>query len=111
MADRPIQYSGAGKTSFAPVQPQGPQEPAGWQAWVRENSADPSNADKPWSALDASAQRYIIAKLNEPPAVHPARPSPRPVLDREEVSDSYQPMARQKDAGALLVGSLLRQYR
>ena len=111
MADRPIQYSGAGKTSFAPVQPQGPAEPAGWRDWVRENSADPSHADKPWSALDASAQRYIIAKLNEPPAVHPARPSPSPVLDREEVSDEDVPVARQANAGALLVGSLLRQYR
>jgi hypothetical protein len=111
MADRPIQYSGVGKTSFAPVQPQGPAEPAGWRDWVRENSADPSHADKPWSALDASAQRYIIAKLNEPPAVHPARPSPSPVLDREEVSDEDVPVARQANAGALLVGSLLRQYR
>jgi hypothetical protein len=64
MTERPIQYSGAGKTSFAPVQPQGPAEPAGWQAWVRENSADPSNADKPWSALDASAQKYIISQLS-----------------------------------------------
>jgi len=111
MTERPIQYSGAGKTSFAPVQPQGPAEPAGWQAWVRENSADPSNADKPWSALDASAQRYIISKLNGPPTVHPPRPSPRPLLDREEVPDEDIPVARQKDAGAVLVGSLLQGYR
>ena len=49
--------------------------------------------------------------FNEPPAVHPARPSPRPVLDREEVSDEDIPVARQTDAGALLVGSLLQSYR
>ena len=82
-----------------------------WREWVRENSTDPDNANKPWSALDASAQKYIISKLNEPPAVHPPRPSPSPVLDRQEVPDEDFPMARQKDAGALLVGSLLQSYR
>ena len=109
--DRPIAFNGVGSTSFAKPAPQGPEEPKGWREWVRENSTNPDNADKPWSALDASAQKYIISQLNGPPAIHPARPSPRPVLDREEVSDSYQPMARQTDAGALLVGNLLRQYR
>ncbi len=53
----------------------------------------------------------VFAVFNESPAVHPARPSPSPVLDREEVSDEDVPVARQADAGALLVGSLLRQYR
>jgi len=53
----------------------------------------------------------VSAVFNEPPAVHPARPSPRPLLDRQEVPDEDFPMARQKDAGALLVGNLLRQYR
>ena len=110
MTDRPIGLV-AGQSSFNRPQAAKPDEPAGWREWVRENSTDPDNANKPWSALDASAQKYIISKLNEPPAVHPPRPSPRPILDREEVSDSYQPMARQTDAGALLVGSLLRQYR
>ena len=110
MIDRPIQYSGAGKTSFAPAQPQAPSEPAGWREWVRDNSTDPANADKPWSALDASAQKYIISQLNAP-AVHPTRPSPRPVLDRQEVPDEDIPVARQKDAGTLLVGSLLQGYR
>jgi len=43
--------------------------------------------------------------------VHPPRPSPRPVLDREEVPDEDIPVARQKDAGAVLVGSLLQGYR
>jgi hypothetical protein len=110
MTDRPIGLV-AGQSSFNRPQAAKAEEPAGWREWVRENSTDPDNANKPWSALDASAQKYIISKLNEPPAVHPPRPSPRPVLDWEEVSDSYQPMARQTDAGALLVGSLLRQYR
>jgi len=110
MADRPIGLV-AGQSSFNRPQAPKPEEPAGWREWVRENSTDPDNANKPWSALDASAQKYIISKLNEPPAVHPPRPSPRTVLDREEVSDSYQPMARQTDARALLVGSLLQSYR
>ena len=110
MTDRPIGLV-AGQSSFNRPQAAKPDEPAGWREWVRENSTDPDNANKPWSALDASAQKYIISKLNEPPAVHPPRPSPRPVLDREEVSDSYQPMARQTDAGALLVGRLLQGYR
>ena len=110
MTDRPIQYSGAGKTSFAPAQPQQQVEPTGWREWVRDNSTDPSNADKPWSALDASAQRYIISQLNAP-AIHSTRPSPRPLLDREEVPDEDIPVARQAHAGALLVGSLLQGYR
>jgi hypothetical protein len=110
MTDRPIGLV-AGQSSFNRPQAPKAEEPAGWREWVRENSTDPDNANKPWSALDASAQKYIISKLNEPPAVHPTRPSPRPVLDREEVSDSYQPMARQADAGALLVGRLLQGYR
>jgi len=110
MTDRPIGLV-AGQSSFNRPQVAKPEEPAGWREWVRENSTDPDNANKPWSALDASAQKYIISKLNEPPAVHPPRPSPRPILDREEVSDSYQPMARQADAGALLVGRLLQGYR
>ena len=110
MTDRPIGLA-AGQTSFNRPQAPKAEEPAGWREWVRENSTNPDNADKPWSALDAYAQKYIISQLNGPPAVHPARPSPRPVLDREEVPDSYQPVARQADAGALLVGSLLQSYR
>jgi hypothetical protein len=110
MTDRPIGLV-AGQSSFNRPQAPKAEEPAGWREWVRENSTDPDNANKPWSALDASAQKYIISKLNEPPAVHSPRSSPRPVLDREEVSDSYQPMARQADAGALLVGRLLQGYR
>ena len=58
---------------------------------------------------DRTSQKAVNA--NGTPAVHPARPSPSPILDREEVPDSYQPVARQTDAGALLVGNLLRQYR
>jgi hypothetical protein len=110
MTDRPLGLA-AGQTSFNRPQAPKPDEPAGWREWVRENSTNPDNADKPWSALDASAQKYIISQLNGPPAVHPARPSPRQVLDREEVPDEDVPVARQADAGALLVGSLLRQYR
>jgi len=110
MTDRPIGLV-AGQSSFNRPQAAKPDEPAGWREWVRENSTDPDNANKPWSALDASAQKYIISKLNEPPAVHPPRPSPRPLLDREEVPDEDIPVARQKDAGAVLVGSLLQGYR
>ena len=110
MTDRPLGLA-VGQTSFNRPQAPKTDEPAGWREWVRENSTNPDNADKPWSALDASAQKYIISQLNGPPAVHPARPSPSPVLDREEVSDEDVPVARQADAGALLVGNLLRQYR
>jgi hypothetical protein len=108
MTDRPLAMVGS---NFSP-RPQQPQsEPTGWREWVRENSTDPSNADKPWSALDPAAQKYIISQLNVTPTVHPARPRPSPILDREEVPDEDIPVARQKDAGTLLVGNLLQGYR
>jgi hypothetical protein len=108
MTDRPLAMVGS---NFSP-RPQQPQsEPTGWREWVRENSTDPSNADKPWSALDPAAQKYIISQLNVTPTVHPARPRPSPILDREEVPDEDVPVARQKDAGTLLVGNLLQGYR
>ena len=110
MTDRPLGFA-PGQSSFNRPQAPKADEPAGWREWVRENSTNPDNADKPWSALDASAQKYIISQLNGPPAVHPARPSPDPVLDWKEVPYSYKPVARQTDAGALLVGNLLREYR
>jgi hypothetical protein len=110
MTDRPLGLA-TGQSSFNRPQAPKPDEPAGWREWVRENSTNPDNANKPWSALDPAAQKYIISKLNEPPAVHPARPSPRPLLDRQKVPDEDFPVARQTDAGALLVGNLLRQYR
>jgi hypothetical protein len=62
-SQRPIQYNGTGATSFKPVSTQGSNEPAGWREWVRENSTDPSNADKPWSALEPVAQKYILSQL------------------------------------------------
>ena len=111
MTDRPIGLAASDPRTFNRTQSKQQDEPAGWREWVRENSTDPDNANKPWSALDASAQKYIISKLNEPPAVHPPRPSPSPVLDREEVPDEDFPMARQADVGALLVGRLLQGYR
>ena len=110
MTDRPLGLA-AGQSSFNRPQAPKAEEPAGWREWVRENSTNPDNADKPWSALDPAAQKYIISQLNGTPAVHPARPSPDPVLDWKEVPYSYKPVARQTDAGALLVGNLLRQYR
>jgi hypothetical protein len=109
--DRPIAFNGVGATSFVKPAPQGPQEPKGWREWVRENSADPSNADKPWSALDSSAQLYILSKLNGPAPVHSPRPSTDPVLERPEVPRPHHPVARQANAGAFLVGDLLSQYR
>lgn len=63
VSDRPIQFNGAGATSFKPPAAQQPSEPAGWREWVRENSTDPSNADKPWSALETVAQKYILSQL------------------------------------------------
>jgi len=109
--DRPIAFNGAGATSFAKPAPQGPEEPKGWREWVRENSADPSNADKPWSALDSAAQLYILSKLNGPAPVHSPRPSTDPVLERPQVPRPHHPVARQANAGAFLVGDLLSQYR
>jgi hypothetical protein len=49
--------------------------------------------------------------INGPAAVHTARSSPSPLLGREEVPDEDIPVARQTNAGTLLVGNLLRQYR
>ena len=62
-SQRPIQFNGTGATSFKPVTAQAPNEPAGWREWVRENSTDPSNADKPWSAMEPVAQKYILSQL------------------------------------------------
>jgi len=109
--DRPIAFNGVGATSFAKPAPQGPEEPKGWREWVRANASDPSNADKPWSALDAAAQRYILSQLNGPAPVHSSRPSTDPVLERPEVPRPHHPVARQANAGAFLVGDLLSQYR
>lgn len=109
--DRPIAFNGVGATSFAKPAPQGPEEPKGWREWVRANASDPSNADKPWSALDAAAQRYILSQLNGPAPVHSPRPSTDPVLERPEVPRPHHPVARQANAGAFLVGDLLSQYR
>jgi hypothetical protein len=63
VSERPIQYNGAGATSFKPATAQAPSEPAGWREWVRENSTDPSHADKPWSAMEPVAQKYILSQL------------------------------------------------
>jgi hypothetical protein len=63
MTDRPLGLA-AGQTSFNRPQAPKPDEPAGWREWVRENSTNPDNADKPWSALDPAAQKYIIQQLS-----------------------------------------------
>lgn len=60
--DRPITYNGSGATSFAKLIPKA-FEPAGWREWVKDNARDPSWADHPWSDLDSTAQKYIIAEL------------------------------------------------
>jgi hypothetical protein len=61
MTDRPLTTVGS---NFAARPQQSQSEPAGWREWVRENSTDASNADKPWSALDPVAQKYIISQLS-----------------------------------------------
>jgi len=63
MVDRPIGLV-AGQSSFNRPQAPKPDEPAGWREWVRENAQNPDNANKPWSALDPAAQKYIISQLN-----------------------------------------------
>ncbi len=62
---RPIQFNGTGATSFRPPSAQPNNEPTGWKEWVRENSTDASNADKPWSALEPVAQKYILTQLQK----------------------------------------------
>ena len=62
---RPIQFNGTGATSFRPPSAQLNNEPTGWKEWVRQNSTDASNADKPWSALEPVAQKYILTQLNK----------------------------------------------
>jgi len=62
---RPIQFNGTGATSFRPAVTQPNNEPTGWKEWVRENSTDASNADKPWSALEPVAQKYILTQLQK----------------------------------------------
>jgi len=62
-AERPIAFNGQGATSFAPKPQIAPNEPLGWQEWVRANSIEPSNADKPWGALEETARKYIISQL------------------------------------------------
>ena len=64
-SDRPIQFNGAGATSFPTPSTQTSTEPKGWREWVRENSTDPSNADRPWNALEAVAQKYILTQLQK----------------------------------------------
>lgn len=62
---RSIAFNGAGATSFAAPAKVMPTEPAGWREWVRENATDPTNADKAWGELDASAQKYILQQLQK----------------------------------------------
>jgi len=63
MTDRPLGLA-AGQSSFNRPQAAKPDEPAGWREWVRENAQNPDNANKPWSALDPAAQKYIIQQLS-----------------------------------------------
>jgi hypothetical protein len=62
-ADRQLLTNAAGQSSFAPKKPEPVFEPAGWREWVRENATDPTNADKPWAAMDRASQQYILAQL------------------------------------------------
>ena len=62
---RPIQYNGTGATSFAKAADPENHEPLGWREWVRANSTDASNADKPWSALEPVAQKYLLTQLQK----------------------------------------------
>lgn len=59
---RPVAINGQGMSSFA-AKPQQEQEPAGWREWVRQNSQDPTWADRPWLALDATARQYVRSQL------------------------------------------------
>jgi hypothetical protein len=40
-------------------------EPQGWREWVRENASNTEHADRPWAALDRSAQTYIRQQLGK----------------------------------------------
>jgi len=62
---RPIQYNGTGATSFSKAADPENHEPLGWREWVRANSTDASNADKPWSALEPVAQKYLLTQLQK----------------------------------------------
>ena len=62
---RPIQYNGTGATSFVKAADPENHEPLGWREWVRANSTDASNADKPWSALEPVAQKYLLTQLQK----------------------------------------------
>ena len=64
MTDRPIGLAASDPRTLNRTQSKQQDEPAGWREWVRENAQNPDNANKPWSALDPVAQKYIIQQLS-----------------------------------------------
>ena len=64
MTDRPIGLVASDPRTLNRTQSKQQDEPAGWREWVRENAQNPDNANKPWSALDPAAQKYIIQQLS-----------------------------------------------
>ena len=71
---RPIAVSGQGQSSFRRPEPVS-DEPRGWKEWVKANSQDPSNANRPWVSLDKAAQDYIRSQLQSNAAATNARPA------------------------------------
>ena len=65
LADRPVAFNGAGKSSFAKPATGGVQEPAGWREWARANMTNPEHADRSWGSFDASEQRYITEQVRK----------------------------------------------
>jgi hypothetical protein len=70
-ADRNVGVSGIGQSSFRrQAAPVGLPEPQGWREWLRVNRPDsvyaPGNehGNKPWSAIDLTAQRYISEQIS-----------------------------------------------
>lgn len=61
--ERPVAMNGVGRSSF-PVAVNGQlPEPPKWREWVRANASDPSIADRAWSSLDLTSQRYITSQM------------------------------------------------
>jgi hypothetical protein len=71
---RPIAVNGQGQSSFRRPEPVS-DEPRGWKEWVKANSQDPSNANRPWVSLDKAAQDYIRSQLQSNAAATNARPA------------------------------------
>ncbi len=64
-AERTVSFDGTGKSSVKPKESRGIPEPAGWQQWVRDNSTDPSHADRQWASMPIENQRYIYEQVTK----------------------------------------------